>query len=142
LRAVATYLDRHGHHQGGYYDRTDTRTPATPPACVLGGIGIVVHGTAEPFPEGFDLPGAADFAAARAVLIDYLVANGELHPHNDDLIDDLAVDIAGDVCGDLSGPCDLPEWNDDPWRTAIDVTLACLNAADAYDRAHTIGGAA
>lgn len=125
LRAVATYLERHGHHQGSYYDRTDTLSPATPPACVVGGIGIVIHGSAEVDPESAELPGADDVAAARDLLIDHLVDIGELRP---------PVDF-----GDTSA---LFDWNDDTWRTGTDIVIACHAAARDYDRRHHTGGAA
>lgn len=117
LRAVATYLQRHGWTQGAYYASISPPL-VMPSACVLGAFGMVLHGEPLDNPEAVWLPEAAAYQAARTVLLDHLVD-----------ADNLGVYCLGD-------------WNDTPGRTVEQIISACRNAADAYDRAHHTGSAA
>lgn len=117
LRAVALYLEQHGWTQEAYYGSGPDLTPS---ACVLGGIGIVVHGEPVDNPESSDLPGHSAFQAARRTL-------------RNSLWEAEQIDSDWDSVG---------WWNDVLNRTAEQVIQACRDAADAYDRGLTPGGAA
>ncbi|MEU7654882.1 hypothetical protein AB0C41_23030 [Micromonospora taraxaci] len=114
LRDAALYLSRHGWTQGAYYDATSGSF--TPPACLVGAVGMVCYGGPVDAPaQMFDAPEFVDFDAAVTLLDVYL---REIHP------------------------CDIGvySFNDTPGRTR-DEAIAALNAAaDAWDR--TNGGAA
>jgi hypothetical protein len=111
LRAAAKYLRRHGWIQHRYY--ADLHSPS-PAACTLGALYIVTHGqpTAEPYVDVFDDTGHADayiqFVNAEFTLSLFL----GLHR------------------SDRTG---VHEWNDEPDRTAADVILALLNAAEDFN---------
>jgi hypothetical protein len=84
LRSAATYLERHGWIQGAYYDGTSGIF--TPPACMVGAIGMVCYGGPVDAPaQQFDGPGFLDFEAAVLHLDRYLLAeNGsESYEFND-----------------------------------------------------------
>jgi len=113
LRDAALYLDRHGWIQGAYYDATGGSF--TPPACMVGAIGMVCYGGPVDAPAlNYDDPGFASFAAARDWLDGYLCAS-------------LAYDI------------DAYGYNDHTGRTADQVLGILHGAAVAWDYTH--GGA-
>lgn len=120
LRAAALYLDDHGWIQGAYYATTSPSTMFTPAACALGAIAIVVHGTVVDCPESSELPGYPALDGARQALTTSLNKAADIPPWE----------------------FTIGEWNDQSGRTVEQVIQACRNAADAYDRAHTTGGAA
>lgn len=122
LRAVAVYHERHGWTRDTMFDRA-VGTP-TPPACVIGGVQLVVLGRAvDVITCGYrncDNGDARTIRAAVAVLADHI---GVFNTHID--------------------PADaVAEWNDQPGRTVTDVIHTCRAAADAYDRIGLDGGAA
>ncbi|GIH03390.1 hypothetical protein Rhe02_14570 [Rhizocola hellebori] len=79
LLSAADYLERHGWIQASYYD--NTAAVYTPPACLVGAIGIVCYGGPVDAPaQMFDDPGFPDFEAAM-VFLDFCVVHateGEL----------------------------------------------------------------
>jgi hypothetical protein len=84
LRDAALYLERHGWIQGGYYDATTG--VFTPPACLVGAIGMVCFGGPVDAPaQHFDDPGFLDFEAAVLHLDRYLLAEdgSESYEFND-----------------------------------------------------------
>jgi hypothetical protein len=84
LRDAATYLERHGWIQGVYYDATSGSF--TPPACLVGAIGMVCYGGPVDAPaQHFDDPGFLDFEAAVLHLDRYLLAenSSESYEFND-----------------------------------------------------------
>ena len=84
LRDAATYLLRHGWIQGAYYDATSPTF--TPPACVVGAIGMVCYGGPVDAPaQHFDDPGFLDFEEAVLHLDRYLLAEdgSESYEFND-----------------------------------------------------------
>ena len=67
LRDTALYLTRHGWCQGAYYDATGGSF--TPPACLVGALGIVCYGGPVDAPALNDAdPGFADFDEAVTFL--------------------------------------------------------------------------
>jgi len=111
LRAAASYLDRHGWCQGGYYEQTGRGL--MPAACLVGAIGMVCYGGQVDAPaQHFDDPGWGDFEAAVAHLDGYLT-----------------------VWHDT----DVYSFNDVKGRTAEQVIAALREAADEWDG--TDGGA-
>lgn len=112
LRQVAQYLTDHGWIQGAYYDATGGSF--TPPACLVGALGMVCYGGPVAAPaQMFDDPGFGRFEAALAFL------------------DQVLNDRFGVVAY---------EFNDARGRVAIEVRAALDGAADVWDR--TYGGAA
>jgi hypothetical protein len=110
LRAAAVYLDRHGWCQGSYYD--GTATVFTPPACLVGALGMVCYGGPVDAPaQQFTDPGFADFEAAVAFLDRYLTGVYDL---------------------------DVYSFNDARGRTRTDVVLVLDEAADEYDRTRQV----
>jgi hypothetical protein len=84
LRDAATYLQRHGWIQGAYYDATSGSF--TPPACLVGAIGMVCYGGPVDAPaQHFDDPGFLDFETAVLHLDRYLLAEdgSESYEFND-----------------------------------------------------------
>ena len=84
LRSAALYLERHGWIQGAYYDATTGLF--TPPACLVGAIGMVCYGGPVDAPaQHFDNPGFLNFETAVLHLDRYLlVENGsESYEFND-----------------------------------------------------------
>ncbi|MBL7259163.1 DUF6197 family protein [Paractinoplanes lichenicola] len=84
LRSAALYLERHGWIQGTYYDGTSGIF--TPPACLVGAIGMVCYGGPVDAPaEHRDNPGYLDFEAAVLHLDRYLLAedSSEAYEFND-----------------------------------------------------------
>ncbi|WP_027346731.1 DUF6197 family protein [Hamadaea tsunoensis] len=69
LRAAALYLEQHGWTRDNYYPTGNTPFP---PACVVGAIGMTVHG--KPFATPLDThrPGHSLLQAAILILTDYL----------------------------------------------------------------------
>jgi hypothetical protein len=114
LRDTALYLQRHGWIQGSYYAHHHT---ATPPACVMGALALVIFG--QPFPTApYTQPGWADYKAAEDALLAHL--DGIYQSDGDDSYPDPG----------------LGDWNDQPHRTADQVITALHEAADAYDHTH------
>ena len=84
LCSAALYLDRHGWIQRAYYDSASGSF--TPPACLVGAIGMVCYGGPVDAPaQHFDDPGFLDFEQAVLHLDRYLlVENGsESYEFND-----------------------------------------------------------
>ncbi|GID91679.1 hypothetical protein ACFQFC_01365 [Amorphoplanes digitatis] len=84
LRSAAQYLERHGWIQGAYYDATSGSF--TPPACLVGAIGMVCYGGPVDAPaQHFDDPGFLDFEEAVLHLDRYLLAEdgSESYEFND-----------------------------------------------------------
>src|SRR4051794_40216822 len=84
LRSAALYLERHGWIQGAYYDAASGSF--TPPACLVGAIGMVCYGGPVDAPaQHFDDPGFLDFEAAVLHLDRYLLAEdgSESYEFND-----------------------------------------------------------
>jgi hypothetical protein len=84
LRSAATYLERYGWIQGTYYDATEG--VFTPPACLVGAIGMVCYGGPVDAPaQHYDDPGYLDFEAAVLHLDRYLLAEDgiEAYEFND-----------------------------------------------------------
>jgi hypothetical protein len=105
LRAAALYLDRYGWCQGSYY--LPSATVFTPPADMVGAIGVVCYGGPVDAPaQHFDAPGWAAFEAAVTCLDGYL----------SDRFDG-----------------DAYTFNDAAGRTAEDVRRALLRAAWLHD---------
>jgi len=129
LRHAALYLQRHGWHQRAYYGATPgtddvsaaTYYGATPPACVLGAIGMAVHGQAHPDPLDPELPHASAFSAAYGTLADHLILT------NLSWIDSDEDTISG--------------WNDHRDQSIGEVIAVLNAAANEWDRLHC-GGAA
>lgn len=72
LRSAAVYLERHGWITGAYYDATTG--VFTPPACMVGAIGMVCYGGPVDAPaQHFDDPGFLDFEEAVLHLDRYLL---------------------------------------------------------------------
>jgi hypothetical protein len=106
LREAARYLTRHGWVRGSYYDQA--ATVFTPPACLVGAIGIVCYGGPVDAPaQHFEAPEWEAFEAAVAFLDRYL------HRHR---FADTAYDF-----------------NDAPGRKVEEVVGALAIAADAWD---------
>jgi hypothetical protein len=113
LRNAAGYLAEHGWIQGAYYDATIG--VFTPPACLVGALGVVCYGGPADSPvEQFGEPGFEEFGTALAVLEAFLT----------------------DWCGD---PPDGGEvhtayaFNDAKGRTLAEVTEALKLAARTVD---------
>ncbi len=116
LRAAATYLDRHGWVQGAYYD--GTAVVFTPPACLVGAIGLVCYGGPVDAPaQHFDDPGFAEFEAAVAYLDRYLS-------------DRFPVRAGGE------GFATAYDFNDAKGRTEAEVVWTLVEAADDWERDH------
>jgi hypothetical protein len=84
LRSAALYLERHGWIQGAYYDSTSAGF--TPPACLVGAIGMVCYGgPCEAPAQHFDDPGFLDFEQAVLHLDRYLLVEdgSESYAFND-----------------------------------------------------------
>jgi hypothetical protein len=84
LRSAALYLQRHGWIQGSYYDGTSG--VFTPPACLIGAIGMVCYGGPVDAPaQHFDDPGFLDFEEALLHLDRWLLVNdgSESYEFND-----------------------------------------------------------
>ena len=126
LRMAALYLRRHGWTQGTYY-ATDAADNPTPPACVVGAIGIACAGRKVEHFSQLDGDTLADYLAALGAFVDYL---DDFHPL-------FLVDEDGFVIDEHTSPY---SWNDDPARTAEQVITALDAAADEWDRLHTEGG--
>lgn len=116
LRCAATYIRRHGWHQGDAF-AADT-DQLFPPACALGAIHAAVTGTATLSLKGSDV---ASLRGAERVLA------AHLHVDLDRLDTDQPFDLIGD-------------WNDEPDRTAAQVVAALHEAAEDWERIHHTGG--
>jgi hypothetical protein len=84
LRSAALYLERHGWIQGCYYDATSGSF--TPPACLVGAIGMACYGGPVDAPaQHFDDPGFLDFEEAVLHLDRYLLVHdgSESYDFND-----------------------------------------------------------
>jgi hypothetical protein len=84
LLDAAMYLERHGWITGAYYDATSGTF--TPPACMVGAIGMVCYGGPVDAPaQHFDDPGFLDFEEAVLHLDRYLLAEdgSESYEFND-----------------------------------------------------------
>ena len=84
LRDAALYLERHGWIQGAYYDATSGSF--TPPACLVGAIGMACYGGPVDAPaQHFDDPGFLDFEEAVLHLDRYLMVEdgSESYEFND-----------------------------------------------------------
>ncbi len=84
LRSAALYLERHGWIQGGYYDATEG--VFTPPACLVGAIGMACYGGPVDAPaQHFDDPAFVDFEAAVLHLDRFLLVEdgSESYDFND-----------------------------------------------------------
>lgn len=84
LRSAALYLERYGWIQGAYYDSTPGRF--TPPACMVGAIGMACYGGPVEAPaQHFDDPGFLDFEEAVLHLDRYLMVedSSESYEFND-----------------------------------------------------------
>jgi hypothetical protein len=84
LRSAALYLERHGWITGAYYDAT--AGTFTPPACMVGAIGMACYGGPVDAPaQHFDDPGFLDFEEAVLHLDRYLLAEDgtEAYEFND-----------------------------------------------------------
>lgn len=84
LRDAATYLELHGWIQSAYYDAGSGSF--SPPACMVGAIGVVCYGGPVDAPaQQFDDPGFLDFEAAVLHLDRYLLAEdgSESYEFND-----------------------------------------------------------
>lgn len=114
LRGAALYLKRHGWTQVDYYRLIPGAS--LPAACMLGGIGMAVHGQPIDDPMDPDLPAWHQFQAAYDALCDYLTLN-----------DPAWADSGHDTVGD---------WNDAPGRTVEQVITTLNNAADEWNRQH------
>lgn len=125
LRMAALYLRRHGWHQGTYYAPT-TNSP-TPPACAAGAIGIACAGHRVEHFSQLDGDTLANYLTAIRALVDHL----------DDIAPIFHIDEDGYLLDEHTSPY---SWNDDPARTAEQVTTALQAAADQWDRLHTQGG--
>ncbi|BCJ59007.1 DUF6197 family protein [Micromonospora endophytica] len=126
LRLAALYLRRHGWTRGTYYAITGITTP-TPPACVVGAIGIACAGRRINHPEQLDGLDRQTYRHAVAALVDYLDAFQPVRFVDDD----------GFPVIEHSSPY---AWNDDPGRTAEQVVTTLEKAADDWDSLHTDGG--
>jgi len=115
LRAAATYLDRHGWCQGGYYEQTGRGI--LPAACQVGAIGMVCYGSQVDAPaQHFEHPGWGDFEAAVAYLDRYLAVRYGL--------DEYGFNVEAYSFNDVKG------------RTADQVIAALRAAADKWDAEH------
>ncbi|MBG0568080.1 DUF6197 family protein [Actinoplanes aureus] len=84
LRSAASYLERYGWIQGAYYD--GTTGVFTPPACMVGAIGMACYGGPVDAPaEHRNDPGYADFEQAVLHLDRYLLVEdgSESYEFND-----------------------------------------------------------
>src|SRR3954452_24451861 len=84
LRSAALYLERYGWIQGSYYDGTSAMF--TPPACLVGAIGVACYGGLVDAPaQHFDDPGFLDFEEALLHLDRYLLVedSSESYEFND-----------------------------------------------------------
>jgi hypothetical protein len=112
LRAAATYIDRYGWCQGGYYEQTGRGI--LPAACIVAAIGMVCYGHQVDAPAmNFEDPGWGDFEAAVAYLDRYLAARYGLD--------------------DNGLPVEAYSFNDTRGRTADQVTATLRAAADDWD---------
>jgi hypothetical protein len=112
LRAAATYMDRYGWCQGGYYEQTGRGI--LPAACIVAAIGMVCYGYQVDAPaQNFEHPGWGDFEAAVAYLDRYLAARYGLD--------------------DNGLPVEAYSFNDTRGRTAEQVTAALREAAHQWD---------
>lgn len=108
LRSASLYLARYGWVRGAYYD--GTATVFTPPACMVGAIGMVCYGGPVDAPAlNFDDPGFADFDEALDWLDAYLSEQFGLIAY---------------------------EFNDARGTCRADVVFVLDEAADAWDRSH------
>jgi hypothetical protein len=81
LRDVRLYLSRHGWNQGEYYDATSGRF--TPPACLVGAVGIVCYGGPVDAPaQMFEDPGFGSFELAVGFLDLYTSARFGLNVYD------------------------------------------------------------
>ena len=108
VRHAGRHLFMHGWIQGAYYDATSDSP--TPPCCLVGAISIVCYGSPVDAPaQHFDHPAFDQFEQAVAYLDVFL--------------------------GERYGQ-DVYSFNDTRGRTVVDVLLAIIAAADAYDAKH------
>ena len=108
LREAAFYLFCNGWVQGCYYEAG--RSTVTPPACLVGAIGIVCYGELVDAPAlNYEAPGFGDYLAAVDFLDEYL--SGQSGPV---------------VCA--------YEFNDAKGREEAQVVDLLARAADAWDR--------
>lgn len=118
LRAAAQYIDRHGWHHGAYYlDPCANNTPA----CAIGAIRVAVCGHRVILGDVLADDERYRIAGAEIMFADYL----GFYPMNET----------------RSPRVSILDWNDDDWRTGIDVTDAMRRAADDWDRVHNTDGA-
>lgn len=118
LRRAALYLERHGWCQHVYYDRSKNGlATSTPPADVLGAIGMAVYGGPLLDVMDQDRRGSAVFYAAYGALCHFLAATGRI-----------------DSPTAPSWLWTPAEWNDYPTTTKTDVIRALLRAARACER--------
>lgn len=127
LRMAALYLRRHGWTQGTYYATDALADNPTPPACVVGAIGIACAGHKVEHFADLDTDDRHTYLDAIAVLVDYLDDHYPIHLFDDD---GLCID-------DHTSPY---SWNDDPLCTADKVIAALEGAAKEWDRLHIQGG--
>jgi hypothetical protein len=140
LRSAALYLERHGWIQGAYYDSTSGTF--TPPACMVGAIGMVCYGGPVDAPaQHFDDPGFLDFEEAVLHLDRLLLVEdgSESYGFNDDRGRTLA-----DVTYVLRRAASTPAEELIDALKATDAADARLNAllAECADSATTAGGVA
>ncbi|WP_426505396.1 DUF6197 family protein [Dactylosporangium sp. McL0621] len=93
LRDTRLYLQRHGWNQGEYYDATAGLF--TPPACLVGAVGIVCYGGPVDAPaQMFDDPGFGSFEQAVGFLDLYLFHRFGLNVYGYN-------DVKGRTCDDV-----------------------------------------
>lgn len=131
LRCAAIYIRLHGWYQDQFFgDEWATTRPllTTPPACAIGAITMAVFGRPA-CNYSHDNVNWRLYRRATGAFDDYLTLTyPELLGASDD----------EDDVGYVRGDC----WNDDPGRTADEVTTALDAAADYYESTHTPGGGA
>ncbi|WDZ86374.1 DUF6197 family protein [Micromonospora cathayae] len=126
LRGAALYLSRHGWIQGMYYLPTDWTDP-TPPACLVGAIGMACEGRQAKHLTEVHPDYRAVYRAAIAAMVAYLDLAHPIH----------LVDEDGYWLEEHSEPF---AWNDSAGHTAEDVIDALNAAADEWEHRHATGG--
>src|SRR2546423_6957485 len=102
-RAVADVIERNGWHQGSYFYAEPGKPAGQSRLCALGAINVVTHGV--PWSPLWETAARERGAAVVMAITGYIKASGR----------------AGET---------LVDWNDEPGRTAEEVTAAFRACAD------------
>jgi hypothetical protein len=129
LRATARYIYSNGWHQGSPYGPITLPGAGLPPACIEGALHVTLCGHADA-----DTRCDATPETWRQIHHTTRVLAGHLY----DTVQPADPWVDGDTPNDAQI---VTDWNDEYGRTAGEVIATLREAADEWDRSHTVGGA-